>query len=440
MMRLWTSWGYDNSKVMLRNKRVATVAFLIGLSQLPVIWLFTQSSKLGGIQYATGNILGIAGAVFMWWQFLLGIRFISRFITRDYVAILKLHKFLGKYGVLLALIHPFWQVYNYSDWKLLLLPKLTTEFYSNVLFGQGAFVLLSLIWILSALFRSKIRFRPWLYIHYLVYPAMAMVFLHSRAIGTFLNTIPGMELYWNFLLLTFCVVVIYRIANLFNLGRAIYRLNRKETKSDGITIYTFMPVRGRIQPKIGQFAYIRPRFFAEAHPFTVMKYDRERGNLTFGIKAVGPFTNQLEKLTVGDKVYLDGPYGVFTTEGQSNAPKVVFAGGIGITPFVELIKRFGGKRTIMFYANKVLENAIFREEFKQELQTNYIDAISQEKVKDKLIIEGRITQEVIKKFVPQDYLDHANFFLCGPPPFMAAIQIALVSLGVSKEKIYSEEF
>ena len=167
MMRLWTSWGYDNSKVMLRNKRVATVAFLIGLSQLPVIWLFTQSSKLGGIQYATGNILGIAGAVFMWWQFLLGIRFISRFITRDYVAILKLHKFLGKYGVLLALIHPFWQVYNYSDWKLLLLPKLTTEFYSNVLFGQGAFVLLSLIWILSALFRSKIRFRPWLYIHYL---------------------------------------------------------------------------------------------------------------------------------------------------------------------------------------------------------------------------------------------------------------------------------
>src|SRR5690606_23602977 len=115
---------------------------------------------------------------------------------------------------------------------------------------------------------------------------------------------------------------------------------------------------------------------------------------------VGKFTNHLESIKVGDTIYVDGPYGVFTREAQNDQPKVIIAGGIGVTPFVELVDRFGNEKTYMFYANKMLEDAVNRDMFKEELGENYKDVVSREKVKNEPVIEGRLSVEAFKDNIP----------------------------------------
>jgi len=171
-----------------------------------------------------------------------------------------------------------------------------------------------------------------------------------------------------------------------------------------------------------------------------MNFDKRTGEIEFGIKAVGPFTNKLEKLSLGKTVYIDGPYGVFTKEAQNDELKVIFAGGIGVTPFVSLIEKFGGKNTYMFYSNKHLKNALMRNKFLKELKANYKDVVTQEKVDKNSVLEGRVDVLKIKGVLPKKVLAEAKFFLCGSPGFMAGISSALMSLGVERDKIFSEEF
>jgi len=47
--------------------------------------------------------------------------------------------------------------------------------------------------------------------------------------------------------------------------------------------------------------------------------------------AFGEFTRDIERLTPGEIVYLDGPYGCFSLD-DADAPLVLIGGGVGATP------------------------------------------------------------------------------------------------------------
>jgi 3-phenylpropionate/trans-cinnamate dioxygenase ferredoxin reductase subunit len=170
-----------------------------------------------------------------------------------------------------------------------------------------------------------------------------------------------------------------------------------------------------------------------------MEFDEKSGRIAFGIKSVGKYTNQLAELNIGKKLYIEGPYGVFTKEAQNDEPKVVIAGGIGITPFVELVRRYSNEKTHLIYANRTLKNAVRRNEFKKELKANYVDVISEEKIKEPAI-HGIVDKGTLQKLLPKDAFAESKFFICGPPLFMAAIVKSLQDFGVQKDRIFLEEF
>jgi len=422
------------------KQKVLILGFLIFLSILPFLWLFTQMDMLGGFIPALANISGLIGATFMLWQFVLGIRFISRKLTPDYISLTRFHIFLGLYGMALVFMHPFLETTTYGIDLLLSLPDISSEFSLHVTLGRIAFSLFIFVWFFAAFLRKKVAYRYWLYTHYLTYPILALVFLHAREIGTFINSFSGIQAYWLFLTAVFGLIVLWRVLKYANVGKASYRLHSKKTLESDITEYTFKPIKGHLHPNPGQFAYIRKGFFSEAHPFSIMRFNQDNGHLTFAIKAVGRYTNQLESLTKGDRVFLDGPYGVFTKEGQNAEPKIIIAGGIGVTPFVELVNRFGDDNTFMFYCNRTLSEAVNRDEFIKELGDQYIDAVSREKVKKKTVIQGRLDRNSFLKYVSKDFVKSANIFICGSPAFMASVQKMLSDLDVPKTRTYSEEF
>ena len=86
----------------------------------------------------------------------------------------------------------------------------------------------------------------------------------------------------------------------------------------------------------GQFAFITFNRLEGAHPFTIASADRGDRHLTFFIKALGTFTQNIAtRAQVGQAVSIEGPYGRFQLDRQHPGSRQLWvAGGIGVTPFL----------------------------------------------------------------------------------------------------------
>ncbi len=413
---------------------------LIFSSLAPFLLVFTRLDKSSFLTLL-GSFAGLAGTILLFWQVILGSRFISSLFSNDLVWFNKLHQKLGKYGVIVILLHPIIISMHYSNSFLYSFKyNFSNSFEANVSYGRIAFLLFLIIFVTSAILRKKLKYRPWLYIHYLAYPMLFFSLWHARSIGTFLNRYDYLGHLWTFMLGSFVIFTLYRLAKFYGWGKRKYELIDKHKVGDQINVLKFRPVGQPVIPSVGQFCYMQIGRFGENHPFTVMETDASTGELTFGIKVFGKFTEQLSRLEMGDSILIDGPYGVFTREGHNEAPKVLIAGGIGITPFVDLVRKYGDDSTYMIYANTFLNNAVRRDLLKDKLGERYFDVLSDEIKDEENILNGRLSKEDISKLIPKTLLDEARFFICGSKGFYDGYKAMLISLGVVSDKIHYEEF
>lgn len=422
------------------------ILLFIGLSLVPFGTIFQNliEAPAKGFSYTlaltAGSFAGFVGAVLMLWQFALGIRFISSKLSQDIIWFNNLHKNLGIWGTLLIFTHPLLKAYTYyGSIKYAIIPNFSDPTFLQVGFGRFALSLLVIIFLTSAIFRSKIKYRIWKLIHYLAYASMFFVFLHAPAIGTYINTYPLLDIYWTVLTTIFYVIVAMRIATFMGFGSKKYFIVSKQ-QHDDIFIYKVKPIQKHISPKVGQFCYIKVKKFGEEHPFTVMKYNSKSKDLTFGIKAQGKFTKRLSELKSGQQMLVDGPYGVFTIEGHNNEPKVILAGGIGITPFIQLVTKYGNEQTYMLNANRNIDLAIYRETLKKKLGNRYYDVIDEQDIEGENIIKGKVNKQIVKDIIPDDILMNANIFICGSKGFFKACKEILLDLNVDTQRIFYEEF
>ena len=78
------------------------------------------------------------------------------------------------------------------------------------------------------------------------------------------------------------------------------------------------------------------------------------------------FKRVLKSMPAGGRVSLRGPAGKFTLDGADTRPAVFLAGGIGITPFVSMLRQAAQSRLArdlwLFYSNRRPEDAAFLDE------------------------------------------------------------------------------
>jgi len=88
--------------------------------------------------------------------------------------------------------------------------------------------------------------------------------------------------------------------------------------------------------RAGQFAFVNFNRIEGAHPFTIANADKNNGQLTFEIKALGDYTRNLaQKINPGQAVTVEGPYGRFDFKRhKTKAEQIWIAAGIGVTPFL----------------------------------------------------------------------------------------------------------
>lgn len=427
------------------NKQISIktyLSFTLLLVSLPFFFLFKNTElKLNYIIFTLANVSGYFGLVFFIFEVLLGNRVLVKYFTPNLIEVNKFHKNLGIYGFVFVFLHPLLEMYSYAQNILfMLIPNFSSEFNAHLSYGKLAFILFIVLLTTSTWFRKKIIYRYWLYIHYLAYPITLLTFIHLVGIGTYFKTVPFVQLYVFFLGGIFISNLIYRLAIYFNYGKYLYSV--KEIKEYGNDIYTITlgPENQRAEYKPGQYYYVKiDKYFGEEHPFSLLEY-KNNGDLVFGIRAIGNFSKKIKNLRINSEVFIDGPYGVFTLEGQNKDHKVIIAGGVGITPFYELIKNWGNEKTYLFYCNKKLHDAINIMELKQMLNENYFNVLDDDDTKGETIINQRIDIDIIKGQVPERTYKKAKFFICGSPIFIEAITQILEKNKINKDRIFYEAF
>ncbi len=173
----------------------------------------------------------------------------------------------------------------------------------------------------------------------------------------------------------------------------------------------------------------------------------EDEHLSFAIKRIGPFSNTLGDLKVGQRLAISGPFGSFfpTTE----ATRIVcIAGGIGVTPFLTVIKGLlkthrDGVQITLFYSNKTKKDIAFFDELNafQERAPwlSVVFVLTREKVVHPRIKEfKRMTVRTLSRYLKT--LRNRYYYVCGSAEFNGGMVRKLIAARVNARRIHTETF
>ncbi|WP_044871420.1 ferredoxin--NADP reductase [Pseudomonas sp. LFM046] len=117
---------------------------------------------------------------------------------------------------------------------------------------------------------------------------------------------------------------------------------------------------------------------------------------------------------------------------------VLFGGGSGITPVFSILKsalKTSQRRIKLVYANRDESSVIFRDELKA-LAKAHVDQLEVIHVLDS--VQGFLTDGEVRQLVRSHA--GAEFYICGPGPFMDTVERALLAAGESMDRIHVERF
>lgn len=183
--------------------------------------------------------------------------------------------------------------------------------------------------------------------------------------------------------------------------------------------------------------------------FSLSSSPTETGFITISTKMTGSnFKNKLESINIGDKVDIRGPFGRFLLQEDYSKTAVMLAGGIGITPFRDMIKFATDKKLnlkiILLYSNRLPEEISFKKEFDgwQKINPNLKVVYTITRPEESRLkwegVTGRIDAAMIKSNVKD--MENCMFYVCGPPAMVDAMVTTLKNMGVSDNNIKIERF
>lgn len=193
----------------------------------------------------------------------------------------------------------------------------------------------------------------------------------------------------------------------------------------------------------GQFfmvklAGIGTRAYSAANPV-------DGNKLTFIIKIVpdGKVSQQLAYSDVVD-LNIDGPYGTSGLTLADEEKSVFIAGGSGIAPMLSmvqtLIRQQYEKPIFVFYGSRIEDELIIAKElFGEATNLTLINVLSDSLPGSDWQGETGYIHDVLPKYL--DDLTSTEFYLCGPPVMINAMQkLLMVENGVSFSKIHFDRF
>ncbi|WP_066735935.1 NO-inducible flavohemoprotein [Cupriavidus sp. D384] len=174
-----------------------------------------------------------------------------------------------------------------------------------------------------------------------------------------------------------------------------------------------------------------------------VKREREAG------KPAGYVSNLLhDHVAVGDQIKVAAPYGTFHIDVHAKTPIVLISGGVGLTPMISMLKRaiqdpdrqvvfVHGARNGAVHAmrDRLRETARTQPNFKLIV---FYDSPLPDDVAGRDYDHAGFVE--VGKIQPAIVLPDADYYICGPIPFMRVQHDALKQLGVREAHIHYEVF
>jgi ferredoxin-NADP reductase len=139
----------------------------------------------------------------------------------------------------------------------------------------------------------------------------------------------------------------------------------------------------------------------------------------------------------GVEIHASPPSGRFLLR-DSGGEIVAFAGGSGITPIMSLVRTAlsnSSRRIRLFYANRNRDSVIFADPLTRLAEIHPDRLVVKHHLDDD---SGVVTRAAVEAFVAG--ADDADYYICGPGPFMDTVEAAVLAGGVARDRVHLERF
>jgi len=424
------------------------IAFLaITLFPLMVLLLYPPPDRGFWIDFSVA--LGFIGLAMMALQFVLTAR-VNRIESSYGIDILlQFHRYTSIVAFFMVLVHPIILfVVEPATLQLLNFPQAPLR-------AQLATIatLAFLTMVVTTIWRKplKIPYEPWRASHtILAVLAVGLGFGHAILVGNYLGLFWKAVLWSGLILVSLWLIIYVRLVKPWLLKKKPYVVEEIVPQRGDVWTLALRPIGHEgftFQP--GQFSWLTLNitpFSMREHPFSMSSSGNRADRIEFGIKAIGDFTKRIKDYKPGTKAYLDGPYGVFTTDRYwDSAGFVLIAGGVGITPIYSILltaaERKDERPYLLIYAAPSWDDVTYREE---------IEAL--EKVLDLTVVyvlrkthddwegdTGYVDKELLEKYIPI-HRGSRHYFVCAAPVMMDTVERALFELDVPVTNVHMEHF
>jgi len=247
-----------------------------------------------------------------------------------------------------------------------------------------------------------------------------------------------------------------RDTDIHKVSEKTWKVLKTEPENHDITSLYLIGHDERLRKRqAGQWASIRvlqEDGWSAPHPFTISCAPEDEV-LQFTIKKAEEFTSSIPALKPGTPVKVEGPFGVFCRDIEKRREIAMIAGGVGITPFLSVLRWFRNirakSRMTIFWTNKTIQDVFAADELKQttkELDLTVIHTISREKEVEVhaqaeypciMYVSGYTTRELLQKYLN---LPDISCYVCGPPRMQESMLEELGVCGVDPKSVEKENF
>ncbi|ALE53707.1 NO-inducible flavohemoprotein [Paraburkholderia sp. RL17-368-BIF-A] len=242
-----------------------------------------------------------------------------------------------------------------------------------------------------------------------------------------------------------------------------FKVARKQVESDEITSFYLTPADGTAACEFEPGQYVSVTRFVDKlgvdQPRQYSLSDAPHGKwLRISVKredgredaAPGHVSNLLHAgVEEGTIVHVSAPMGDFTLDRKKTTPVVLMSGGVGVTPMTSMLSTLladGSERSVTFvhacrngrvhaFREWLDETAASHANVKRVVFYEAVDASDRHGID--YDFEGRLD---VTKIADRVIALDADYYICGPVPFMRAQRDALVALGVEPACIHTEVF
>jgi predicted ferric reductase len=403
-----------------------------------------------------GRLTGLVAADLLLMQVLLMARVpaIERSYGQDELA--RRHRLVGFTSFNLMLAHVALIVFGYAlTAHQRVLPETWTlvRTYPGMLLATAGTGLLVLVTVTSIrMARRKLRYESWHLLHLYAYLGVGFSVPHEIWTGAdFASSAAARFYWWASYVLAAAAVVGYRVA-LPAYRTLLHRLVVTEVvreSADVVSVRMTGRHLDRLPVAAGQFFVFRfldGAGWTRGNPYSLSALPDGR-ELRITVKDLGGESARLAHVRPGTRVLIEGPFGRLTADRRRVRRLVLIANGIGITPIRALLEGLDyapGEATLIYRA-RTAEDFVLWTEVDEIARARGVTVhyLAGPRVADRtswLPASAAEWPDPVALLHLAPDLAQADVYVCGPPPWMDAVESAALRAGLPPDQFHAERF